>query len=113
MSDGWAWLMVLACAGITYFWRAAGLAVAGRFAPEGPLVRWVGCVAYAMLAGLFARMIVLPAGQLAEVPLHWRVASVAVAVIAWRITGRNVFLGTCAGVAAVMALARWGGALPG
>lgn len=113
MDGWWPWAMVLGCAAVTYFWRAAGVAVAGRFAPDGPLVRWVGCVAYAMLAGLFARMILLPAGQLALVPLHWRLASVALAVIVWRLAGRSVFLGTCAGVAAVMALTRWSGALPG
>jgi branched-subunit amino acid transport protein len=107
--DGLApWLIVLGGAAITYVWRALGVVVAGRFAPDGAAVRWVGCVAYAMLAGLFARMILLPAGQLAQVPLSLRVGAVLVAVVAWFLAGRSVFLGTCAGVATVIALMLWG-----
>jgi branched-subunit amino acid transport protein len=113
MDGVWPWIMVLACAAVTYFWRAAGIVVAGRFSPDGALVRWVGCVAYAMLAGLFARMILIPAGQLAAVPLHWRIAALVVGVVVWRVAGRNVFLGTCAGVGAVMALTWWGGTASG
>ena len=109
MDDYWPWIMVLACAAVSYFWRASGILLAGRFAADSPVVRWVGCVAYAMLAGLFARMILIPAGQLAAVPLHWRIASVVVGVIVWRAAGGNVLLGTCAGVGAVIALTWWGG----
>jgi branched-subunit amino acid transport protein len=102
------WLIVLASAVITFALRASGVLVAGRFSPDGPLVRWVGLVAYAMLAGLFARMILLPAGQFAQVPLYWRLAAVALTLAVWRVAGRNVFLGTCAGVGAVILLTLYG-----
>ena len=108
MDDATPWLIVLASAVITFGLRAAGVVVAGRFAPDGPLVRWVGLVAYAMLAGLFARMILLPGGQFALVPLHWRLGALVLAIAVWRIAGRNVFLGTCAGVAAVILLTLYG-----
>jgi len=98
------WLMVLAVAAITFFWRALGVATAGRMKTEGALLRWVTCVAYAMLAGLFTRMILIPTGQLAEAPMAVRLAAVAVAVAVWWFVGRNVFVGACAGVAAVIAL---------
>lgn len=112
MDDIGQWVMVVAAAAVTYFWRGLGVMIAGRFSAGGEAVRWVGFVAYAMLAGLFSRMILLPAGQLVEVPLAWRLATVAVALLAWRLTGRNVFLGTCCGVAALIALNFWGAALP-
>jgi hypothetical protein len=57
-----------------------------------------------MLAGLFARMIVLPAGQLAQVPLAARLGAALLAVVVWRVARRNVFFGSCAGVAAVILL---------
>jgi branched-subunit amino acid transport protein len=104
MKEMVPWLLVLAAAAITYAWRAAGVVVAGRFAPDGAVVRWVSCVAYAMLAGLFARMIVLPAGELAQVPLAARVAALVLAIVVWRAARRNVFNGSCAGVAAVILL---------
>lgn len=104
MKDLTPWLLVLAAAAITYVWRAAGVVVAGRFAADGAVVRWVGCVAYAMLAGLFARMILLPVGQLAEVPLAGRVGALMLAIGVWWFTRRNVFVGSCAGVATVILL---------
>lgn len=107
-NDLTPWLIVLAGAAITYVLRAGGVAVAGRFPPDGQFVRWIGCVSYAMLAGLFARMIVMPAGQLAEVPLSYRIGAVALAVVVWRLAGRSVFAGTCAGVAAVTGLTLYG-----
>jgi branched-subunit amino acid transport protein len=98
------WLLVLGAAAITYVWRAAGVAVAGRFSADSAVVRWVSCVAYAMLAGLFARMILLPAGELAQVPLAVRLGAAVLAVAVWRAAGRNVFAGSCAGVALVILL---------
>lgn len=108
MDDPIPWLIVLTSAVITYVLRALGVVMAGRFAADSPLVRWIGCVSYAMLAGLFARMIVMPAGQLAQVPLHYRLGALAFAVLVWRLAGRNVFVGTCAGLGAVIALTYWG-----
>lgn len=108
MEELLPWLIVLGGAAITYVWRALGVVAAGRFAPDGAVVRWVSAVAYAMLAGLFARMILLPAGQLAQVPLAFRIGAMAAAVAVWLIAGRSVFLGTCAGVGAVIALMLWG-----
>lgn len=104
MNELTPWLLVLAAAAITYAWRAAGVVVAGRFSADSALVRWVSCVAYAMLAGLFARMIVLPVGQLATVPFAGRIGAMILAIVVWRIARRNVFIGSCAGVAAVVLL---------
>jgi len=108
MKDLTPWLLVLGAAAITYVWRAAGVLVAGRFAPDGAVVRWVSCVAYAMLAGLFARMILLPAGQLAEVPLAARVGAMVIAIGVWLLARRNVFIGSCAGVGTVILLTIFG-----
>lgn len=103
------WLMVLAAAAVTYLWRGLGVVVAGRFSADSEIVRWVGFVAYAMLAALFTRMILLPAGQLADVPLVWRLGVLAVAVAVWRFAGRNIVIGTLSGVAVLIAL-NYGGA---
>ncbi len=64
---------------VTYFWRAAGVALSGRLRPDGAVIAWVGCVAYALLAALIARMIVFPIGPLAETTLFARLAAAAVA----------------------------------
>src|SRR3546814_17880920 len=72
MHDHWPYVVMLAGAAITYFWRALGVALAGRLRPDGRLFDWVGCIAYALLADLISRMIVLPIGPLSETTLGAR-----------------------------------------
>src|SRR5262249_23055492 len=69
MDDAYPWLVLLAGAGVTYAWRGIGVLLSGRIDAEGPLFRWIGAVAYALLAALIARMIVLPIGPLAATAL--------------------------------------------
>lgn len=95
---------LLAGAAITYLWRALGVALAGRLDPDSRLFGWVGCVAYALLAGLIARMIVLPIGPLAETTMGARIASAAIAVAIFLILRRNVLLGVAAGATALVLL---------
>ena len=104
------WLIVVLIAGAaaTYVWRALGVALSGRIDPAGPVFEWVGCVAYALLAGLIARMIVLPIGPLAATSLADRLASAVVALAIFFALRRNLLLGVAAGVAALVALS-WDG----
>ena len=106
MTGMWAMIgaAVLAC----FFWRALGVALSNRVDANGPIIRWVGCVAYAMLAATFARIIVLSAGVLAEMPLDHRLLGCIAALVAFYALQRNVLAGTAAGVAVVIALAYYG-----
>ncbi len=106
MSGMWAIIgaAVLAC----YFWRALGVALSSRVDASGPLIHWVGCVAYAMLAATFARLIVLPSGALAEAPLDHRLLGCAAALAVFHGLRRNVLAGTVSGVAVVIGLAYFG-----
>ncbi len=102
------WVMIGAAALACYFWRALGVALSNRVDAGGPIIRWVGCVAYAMLAATFARLIVLPAGALAAAPLDHRLLGCTAALAAFYALRRNVLAGTAAGVAVVIALAYYG-----
>ena len=104
MADASIWLTLLAAALATYFWRALGVLVAGRIDPEGAIFEWVGCVAYALLAGLTARMILLPIGPLQATDLGCRLIALAVAVAVLRFSRGNIALGVLAGVATLIAL---------
>jgi branched-subunit amino acid transport protein len=77
--------LVIAAAG-TYFWRALGVGFSGRINTESPFFRWMSCVAYAMLAGLVVRIILLPVGLLEQVSIEVRVLSVALAagIMLWK-----------------------------
>ncbi len=108
MTDSSIWPALVAAALVTYFWRALGVVVAGRLDPRGPVFEWVGCVAYALLAGLTVRMIVLPIGPLQATDLGCRLVAVAVAALALRVTGNSIPAGVAAGVAALTALTALG-----
>lgn len=97
-------LLVLACALATYLWRGVGLLVAGRVSMDSGFFLWAGCVAYALIAGLAVRIILLPTGTLAATPLAERLVACAIALVVYFTTRRNLFAGIAAGFGALVAL---------
>lgn len=92
------WLLMLACGAATYLWRGLGVLLSGRLNPQSAVFEWVSCVAYALVAGLIARIIVAPSGLLAQTALTDRLLACMVAFIAWRMARRNMFVGLLCGV---------------
>jgi len=106
----WPYLLMTIGALATYFWRALGVTLSGRIDAGSRLFEWVACVAYALLAGLIARMILLPSGPLAATATPDRIAAAAVALAIFFLTRRNIGLGVAAGAGALV-LMSWGRAL--
>ena len=103
-NAGELWPVLLLAIAATYLWRGLGVLFSSRIDPEGVIFAWVTCVSYAMLAGLIARMTVLPLGGLAETPLIDRLLAMALAFavfFGWR---RKVLPGVAAGVLAFILL---------
>lgn len=98
------WVALLLGIVATYFWRGLGVALARRMKAEGALIDWVGCVAYALLAGLIARMIILPVGPLAGIPLAERGIAVACGILAYVLARRNILVGVLVGTTAIAVL---------
>ena len=98
------WLLVVAASAATYAWRGLGVLLSGRIRVESELFDWVACVAYAMIAGLIARVIVMPSGLLAETLLAERVAACALALAAFYLSSRNLFIGVITGMLILMTL---------
>lgn len=99
MTEGvgiWALLLMAALA--TYLWRGLGVALSTRVQAGSALFQWVNCVSYAMLAGLVARMALLPIGSLTEVPLVDRVGAMTLAFVVFFVTRRSILPGVLAGV---------------
>lgn len=99
------WLLVLACGAVTYLWRGLGVLLSGRLNPQSAMFEWISCVAYALIAGLIARIIVAPSGLLAQTALPDRLLACAVAFIAYRLARRNMFIGLLCGVVFFTAMA--------
>lgn len=59
------WVLLAICALITYLWRGPGVLISNRLDPGSAAFTGISCVAYAMIAGLIARVLVMPSGALA------------------------------------------------
>lgn len=96
-------LLVLGCAAATYLWRGLGVALSGKLRAESELFQWISCVAYAMIAALVSRIVIMPTGLAAQSALSERLIACAVALAAYYATRHNLFLGVAAGVLALVA----------
>ncbi|MGB0682133.1 MAG: AzlD domain-containing protein [Magnetovibrionaceae bacterium] len=88
----------------TYAWRAIGVALGQRVKVNSPVLDWVGCVAIALIAGLVARMILLPNGPLVDTPLELRLVGTAVTVGLFFLVRRNVGLALALAIPGFMGL---------
>lgn len=64
--------LAVAAAG-TYACRALGVMVSGKINQDSEFFRWLSAVTYALVAALVVRMVLMPVGPLATVPVGWRV----------------------------------------
>lgn len=96
-------ILVLSSAVATYAWRGLGVMFSGRIRTDSELFKWVACVAYAMVAGLIMRIIIMPTGMLAMSMLSDRLLSCALALLAYYASRKNLFVAVIVGVTSVVA----------
>jgi branched-subunit amino acid transport protein len=95
------WLLMALCALGTYAWRGLGVLLSGRISVDGDVFTWVTCVAYAMMAGLIIRIIVMPTGLLATSLLAHRLLACALGLAAYYLFRRNLFVAVAVGAVAL------------
>lgn len=96
------WLLLAICGLATYLWRGPAVLAAAGVNPKGEFFAWISCVAYAIIAGVVSRMLILPTGALAETTGLERLLGGALALaVYFRLTDRNLFAGVIAGAAAL------------
>ena len=100
-------LLAIVCGLGTYLWRGLGVTLSARIRPESELFAWIGCVAYAMLAGLISRVILMPSGSLEDTALWQRLAATGFALVAYLLfTKKNLFVGVIASATAMYVVLR-------
>jgi branched-subunit amino acid transport protein len=104
ISSAAIWWSILGASLVTYASRGLGVLLSGRINTDGPLFRWVSAVAYALLAALSARLLVVPLGPLASTSLMIRLLSAALALAVYLLSRRNLMLGVAAGGAGLALL---------
>ncbi len=101
-QDAYLALLVLACGLGTYLWRGLGVLLSGKVSAKGAFFSWAGCVAYAMIAGLTVRILLLPTGTLATSALWVRLLACAIALLVYFLCRRNLFVGIATGFVALV-----------
>lgn len=103
-ADGlWTYaFLALAGFGATEPWRLLGVVLSKTIDLESEILDWVRAVSTALIAGLVARLVILPAGALADVPSWLRGGALAVAILVFLLLRRSLAAGVIAGVGALL-----------
>jgi hypothetical protein len=83
-------------------WRWLGIVLGRGLDEQSEIILWVRGVATALIAAVVARIVALPPGALAGVPLEVRVAALGIGFLAFLFIRRSAFAGVLAGEAALV-----------
>ena len=99
----WPYLFIIVAGfAATDVWRYLGVFLSARINEDSEILRWVRAVATALVAGLVARLIVFPVGDLASAALSVRLAAAAIGIAAFFVLRRNMLGGILAGETALI-----------
>ena len=89
-------LVILVTSFATYLSRFLGVVSSEKIDATSKIFRWFNCIAYSILAALIARMVIFPAGELAESGILIRLFVVVASVVMFLFTKRNLVYPTVA-----------------
>jgi branched-subunit amino acid transport protein len=82
-------LAILATSLATYVSRFLGVITSKKIKETSKIFMWFNCLAYSTLSALLARIIIFPAGALAEVDYHVRFIVVFICLVIFLISKKN------------------------
>ena len=83
-------LVILVTSFATYLSRFLGVVSSEKIKKTSKIFKWFNCIAYSVLAALIARMVVFPAGELAESSIFIRLFVVILCVLMFLFTKKNL-----------------------
>ena len=83
-------LVILVTSFATYLSRFLGVVSSEKIKETSKIFKWFNCIAYSVLAALIARMVIFPAGELAESDILIRLFVVALCVVMFLFTKKNL-----------------------
>lgn len=95
------YLLILGLAG-TFLLRVLGVVGAGHLEQDTALFRWIGCVAFAIAAGIMAKILFITSGALAEASLIARLGGAALGLLIFFGFGRRILWGLGGGLLAFL-----------
>jgi branched-subunit amino acid transport protein len=82
-------LAILVTSFATYISRFLGVITSKKIKENSKIFKWFNCLAYSTLSALLARLVIFPAGALAEVDYHIRFIVVIICLIIFLISKKN------------------------
>ena len=82
-------LAILVTSFATYISRFLGVITSNKIKENSKIFRWFNCLAYSTLSALLARLIIFPAGALAEVDYLTRFVVVFICLMIFLISKKN------------------------
>jgi len=83
-------VVILVTSFATYLSRFLGVVSSEKIKETSKIFKWFNCIAYSVLAALIARMVIFPAGELAESGVVISLLVVAVSVVMFLFTKKNL-----------------------
>ena len=83
-------MVILVTSFATYLSRFLGVLSSEKIKEASKIFKWFNCVAYSVLAALIARMVIFPAGELAESGIFIRLFVVIISVAMFLFTKKNL-----------------------
>ena len=83
-------LAILVTSIATYSSRFLGVLTSEKINEDSKIYRWFNCLAYSTLAALISRMIIFPAGVLAESDYFIRFIVIIISILIFYITKKNL-----------------------
>ena len=87
-------LAIIVTSVATFISRFSGALTSEKVKAKSKTFEWFNCVAYSTLAALVARMIIFPAGVLAESDLIIRLVVVVICVVIFILSKKNLVMPT-------------------
>ncbi|MTI16394.1 AzlD domain-containing protein [Rhodobacteraceae bacterium RKSG542] len=95
-TQNWWWpYVMIAVAGwiATDMWRWIGVFASGKMSETSQIFIWVRAVATALIAGIIARLILFPSGELAETPMWLRILAAAWGAFSYKVAREHLMVG--------------------
>ena len=83
-------LVILVTSFATYLSRFLGVVSSEKINETSKIFKWFNCVAYSTVAALIARIVIFPAGVLLEANLLLRLVVVAICLIIYILSKKNL-----------------------
>ena len=83
-------VVILITSFATYLSRFLGVVSSEKIKETSKIFKWFNCIAYSVLAALIARMVIFPAGELAESSIFIRLFVVTLCVLMFLFTKINL-----------------------